>query len=72
VLFVTPRLPHFASDSVISSGSLRFVRNCGVQPPAVPYLVDPGIAAGWNPGKHHGTVCMITTVTVSDIKPTTS
>ncbi len=49
VLLVTPRLPHLANDSVISLGSSKTCRNLVVQPPAVPYFVEPGIAFGLKP-----------------------
>ena len=46
---VTPRLPHLAKDSVISLGSSKARKNVVVQPPAVPYFVEPGIAFGSKP-----------------------
>jgi hypothetical protein len=49
VFLVTPRLPHLANDSVISLGSSKARKNVVVQPPAVPYFVEPGIAFGTKP-----------------------
>ncbi len=46
---MTPRLPRLANDSVISLGSSKACKNVVVQPPAVPYFVEPGIAFGSKP-----------------------
>jgi hypothetical protein len=37
------------NDSVISLGSSKARKNVVVQPPVVPYLVEPGIAFGSKP-----------------------
>lgn len=49
VLLVTPRFPHCAMDSVTSLGRFRFLSDSLVQPPACPYLDDPGAGVGVKP-----------------------